>query len=235
MKDPNCQAASKRKENRKFKGIHISMKFLILSICFNLCTVIKSQSLDYGINKFLYSSTLHKNKFLLQSIYKESDSFYSVKSTVVILKDSCAIKLLYEAYFDSILNINFLPIEIQSNRDIKTDVLYISNRQHMPTNSVIYSKKNNFKIVNFYDNYIYKETEIIFDLVELRAIKRDSLNNIAEFSSANWFLGFNRYVFLKDFWVIKYLNYSFEPDQFVLISYNSNVFDPQAWLDKIKK
>lgn len=204
--------------------IHLFLAFIV-----NL----HSQTLNNGKNKFIYSSQKNKNKLLLQELNKLNDSTLIVKSTIITFKNELYINKLNSFDFDSIFQNQDTSIGIKSKTDLVVENFHIIKRNNIPLNSKILSIENNILITDFHDNLVSDEDEIIFDNPQLKALKRDSLNSIAEFKLPYGFLGFNNYVFLKDFWVIEYEYFRYESDTFVLICHNNTSFNSEFYLKQL--
>jgi hypothetical protein len=209
----------------KANGISLLMLIFVLQSTY-------AQKLLKGYNYCLYTSNF--NRILFQEVNNINDSVLEIKSTVFKVKDSV-----------SFLNANLIQkkmmffsidttIESDTSRIVLFDTLHYLKRPKIIKNSVLLSWTRGEYLVDFNSNGVDSINNYIFDLKSFYATKRSKDNDVAEFESVSGLFNFERFVFLKDFWVIQYISEQPNLEAFSLVEFNNSKFDGSAILKKLE-
>lgn len=205
--------------------ISLLMLFFILQSAY-------AQNLLKGYNYFLYTSTF--NRILFQEVNNVNDSVLEIKSTVFKVKDSVS-------FLNATLNQRSMmffsidtTIETDTSRIVLFDTLHYLKRPKITKNSVLLSWTRGEYLVDFNSNVVDSINNYIFDLRCFYATKRSKDNDVAEFESVSGLFNFERFVFLKDFWVIQYISEQPNLETFSLIEFNNSKFDYNPILKKLQ-
>lgn len=126
-------------------------------------------------------------------------------------------------------------IEFKNERKYFQDTVYYYNNKRFKIHNLITSKRNDFEIVDFdlkCTNYVGDKIADI-DQLSLCLVNKDK--NIGFFSNDLDFLGFNLYVFQKDFWFLKFQYWipGVGEDFFELNYFNGNSIDVKSRLNSL--
>lgn len=223
---------------KDYKSFICFIIFAIFSINFGL-----AQKLNPAQNILIYKSDRYNKHIMIQSVENQNDTLFIVLATLVSLKDSF--------YNESITNelLNYFKktaqlgnkneidtnIEFKNERKYFQDTVYYYNNKRFKIHNLITSKRNDFEIVDFdlkCTNYVGDKIADI-DQLSLCLVNKDK--NIGFFSNDLDFLGFNLYVFQKDFWFLKFQYWipGVGEDFFELNYFNGNSIDVKSRLNSL--